>query len=84
MNTADQCRKMKLKVGDTIFGREDTCGHWHEARLTLLWLGESVAVWSERTRSNAHGNGEWSDPKESADWTLSYRKWEKVETERQS
>lgn len=79
MNVAGQCRAMKLKVGDTIFGREDTCGYWQEARLTLLYLGETVAVWSEQTSSNAHANGEWSEPKESADWNLGYRDWKKVE-----
>lgn len=78
MSVADECRAMKLKVGDTIFGREDTCGYWQEARLTLLYLGNTVAVWAETTRSNAHGNGEWSPPKESANWSLCWRKWEKV------
>lgn len=77
MNVADQCRKMKLKVGDTIFGREDTVGYWHEARLTLLWLGETTAVWSQTVRSIR--DTEWSPTREATNWTLAYRDWKKVE-----
>lgn len=77
MNVADQCRQMKLKVGDTIFGREDTAGYWHEAKLTLLWLGEVTAVWLETKRSSR--DSEWSTPKEVTNWTLSYRDWKKVD-----
>jgi len=79
MNVADECRKMKLKVGDTIFGREDTCGHWHEAKLTLLWLGKEIAIWSETTRSSR--NTEWSKPCETGSWSLLWREWKKVETD---
>lgn len=77
MNVADQCRQMKLKVGDTIFGREDTAGHWHEARLTLLWLGETTAVWRQTVRSSR--DTEWSEPAEATNWTLLYRDWKKVD-----
>ena len=79
MNVADECRKMGLKVGDTIFGREDTCGHWHEAKLTLLWLGKEIAIWSETTRSSR--NTEWSKPCETGSWSLLWREWKKVETD---
>lgn len=77
--TAKQVRDMGLKVGDTIFGRESGNGYngyWHEARLTLLWVGQSEAVWLERERSD--NNPEWSDPVETADWTLDVREWSKV------
>ena len=77
MSTAEQCRAMGLKVGDTIEGREEA-GHtyWHEARLTLLWLGEQVAVFSETSRSNVRP--QWSDPEECANWTLDCREWRRT------
>lgn len=79
--TAKLVRGMGIKVGDTIFGRESGNGYdgyWHEARLTLLWVGQSEAVWLESGRSNK--NPEWSEPVETADWTLDAREWSKVTT----
>ena len=76
MSTADQCRAMGLSVGDTILGREEYAHGWNEARLTLLWLGDEVAVFMATDRSSARV--EWSDPEESADWTLEFRDWKKV------
>lgn len=76
---AKQVRDMGLKVGDTIFGRESGNGYngyWHEARLTLLWVGQSQVVWLERERSD--NNPEWSEPVETADWTLDVREWSRV------
>lgn len=74
---ADQCRVLGVAVGDTIECREEAPGgYWSEARLTLLWLGASVAVWSATERSN--GQPEWSEPEESADWALECREWRKV------
>ena len=74
---ADQCRALGLEIGDTIFGREEgPSGCWHEAELTLLWLGREAAVFRERERTNA--NPEWSEPRESGDWTLECRNWSKV------
>lgn len=72
MNTADQCRAMGLSIGDTIEGaaREST------ARLTLIWLGETEVVFRVRERIGRHG--EWSEPRESANWTLSCRDWRKL------
>lgn len=75
-NVADQCRELGLQVGDTIEGREASGSYWHEARLTLLWLGDEVAVWRETSRSE--NRPDWSDPEETADWTLEYRVWRKV------
>lgn len=78
METADKCRAMGLKVGDTIEGREgDEKGTWWDVtRLTLLWLGQATAVWSQ-THIN-HMNPEWSAPKEESHWCLDFRNWRKV------
>ena len=76
-STAEQCHALGLAVGDTIEGREEAPrGYWHEVRLTLLWLGQEVAVWSQTERSSERP--EWSDPEECADWTLECRQWRKV------
>lgn len=75
-NTADQCRLLGIDVGETIEGRESFGSTWHEARLTLLWLGEEVAVFRVTDRSERHPN--WSEPEESADWTLGCRTWRKL------
>jgi hypothetical protein len=76
-SAADQCRKLGLKVGDTIEGTETYAGWWGTARLTLLWLGEHAAVWRVTERSKEHP--EWSTPREAANWTLAHREWRKVE-----
>ena len=73
---ADQCRALGLQVGDTIIGREEGDGCWHEAELTLLWMGEEAAVFRERTRCNTRP--EWSEPREAGDWTLEWRDWRKT------
>ena len=76
-SAAEQARALGLVVGDTIEGREEgPRGYWHEAKLTLLWLGDEVAVWSVTERSRARPN--WSEPEESANWTLECRQWRKV------
>lgn len=75
-NTADQCRLLGVEVGDTIEGREALGNYWNEARLTLLWLGEEVAVFRATDRSSERP--EWSEPEESADWTLDCRAWRKL------
>jgi hypothetical protein len=71
MNTADQC--------DTIVGRSaaGTGTWWDEARLTLLWLGETVAVW--RVQQRHVDRQQWGEPRESAGWTLDHRQLKKVE-----
>jgi len=78
METADKCRAMGLQVGDTIEGKEgDEKGTWwNVTRLTLLWLGDAIAVWSETSIS--HMSDEWSPPVESGNWSLDYRGWRKV------
>lgn len=76
LNTAEQCRLLGLKVGDTIEGRERCGTYWNEARLTLLWAGEEVAVFRVTERSSERP--EWSQPEESGDWTLECRKWRKL------
>jgi len=78
---ADQARELGLKVGDTIQGREDVGEGWSEARITLLWLGTTQAVWivSGRTNRSRFERG-WSFPYESAGWDLHCRDWERVTT----
>ena len=74
---ADQCRALGLEIGDTIIGREGgPGGWWHEAELTLLWLGKEEAVFSERSRSDSRPI--WSEPREASNWTLECRDWRKV------
>ena len=76
-DAADQCRELGIAVGDTITGRESGGGaYWHEARLTLLWLGETEAVWREQSRTNERQ--EWSSPREAVNWTLECRRWRKT------
>jgi hypothetical protein len=77
MNAADECRALGLQVGDTIEGTERDAGDWwNTTRLTLLWLGDEIAVW--RVISIASPQSEWSEPVEAANWTLSCRDWRKV------
>lgn len=74
---ADQCRAMSLQIGDTIEGREKCGKHWNETRLTLLWLGATEAVFLETWRGS--DQPEWTEPQESANWTLDCRKWKKID-----
>lgn len=68
---------MGIQVGDTIEGRETHINYkWNEYRLTLLWLGEEIAVWREYVRFS--NNLEWTDRGENAHWTLEYRDWRKA------
>lgn len=76
VSVADQCRAMGLQVGDTIEGTEGDEQWWDTTRLTLLWLGKTVAVWSVTSRINSRP--EWSEPREEANWTLRHRDWRKV------
>lgn len=79
-NTADQVRSMGLRIGDTIVGRESHGGgFWEESRLTLLWVGESVAVFREQSRTSE--DPAWDDEGETVDWDLGYRQWTRVELE---
>ena len=71
-----QCRELGLVVGDTIIGREIGGFGWKETKLTLLWIGDEVAVWREQER-NEH-QPEWSTARESANWDLSWRGWHKM------
>ena len=74
--TAEQCREMGLVVGDVIQGRETFGDEWSESRLTLLFAGQSVAVFKEQTRNDEQT--EWMYRGESASWTLSFRPWHKL------
>lgn len=76
LNTAEQCRLLGLEVGETIEGREGVGTYWNEARLTLLWVGDEVAVFRVTERSSERPK--WSKPEESGDWTLECRKWRKL------
>ena len=74
MNTAQRAKAMGLIVGDTIRGIERASGGgWHEALLTLLWIGNELAVWRERSRSSTHAI--WEDGGEVSDWVLDCRPW---------
>jgi hypothetical protein len=70
---AEQCVQMGLAVGDVIQGR-DRMGS--EDRLTLLWLGQTLAVFGVQRRSA--GVLVWSAPCESSAWTLHGREWNRV------
>lgn len=71
-----QCARLNVQVGDTIEGTEKWRDGWNTTRLTLLWLGQEVAVWRETSR--ASHRPEWSKPQESSDWTLDCRVWRHV------
>ena len=78
-DAADQCRELGIVFGETIVGREYSGGdnsRWHEARLTLLWFGESEAVFSVQERTDRMPR--WSKSRESANWTLECRVWRKT------
>jgi len=75
-SVAEQCRKMGLKVGDTIEGTERGQDWFVTTRLTLLWLGKTSAVF--RVTSRGTGHPYWSDPVEETVWDLRYRDWRKV------
>jgi hypothetical protein len=66
---------MGLKCGDVIIGREaGSDGSWfNDAKLTLLFVGEKVAVWHQMHRSRE--SPDWKDGGESASWTLAARRW---------
>lgn len=78
-STADHCKQLGLSVGDTIFGREEGgVGYWHEAKLTLLWVGCEEAVWRVEERSESWPEWRVTD-RESGDWCLTAREWKKVD-----
>jgi hypothetical protein len=74
--TADQVRELGLSVGDVIIGRESYGLDWSDSELTLIFVGDEVAIFSERNRNNL--NGAWTEPRECSNWTLSFRDWVKV------
>lgn len=75
MNVADQCRALGLDVGDTIEGVD----YGSAVRLTLLFVGDECAVWRVTERfKNKRGWKSWTKPEESADWTLEFRDWKRV------
>lgn len=76
-SVADQCRALGLNVGDTIEGTEGGDGWWNTTRLTLLWVGETAAMW--RATDCSSSRPQWSEPREAASWTLSCRDWRKVD-----
>lgn len=48
MNTANQCRAMGLKVGDTVIVTDERFfGGPRRTKMTLLWLGDELAVFRE-------------------------------------
>lgn len=70
---AKQARALGLKVGDVIFGRAETRGHWNEVKLQLLFLGREVCVWRSWRRTKTAPR--WKAEGESAHWDLSCRPW---------
>lgn len=77
---AEQARELGLAVGDTIQGRREVGDYWHEARITLLWIGTAPTVWIVSGRSSRPCESAWSAPQEDTDWVLSYRDWQRIET----
>ena len=73
ISAAKQCREMGIQVGDTIIGREDYDGGWNEAKLTLIFAGEQVAVFKVMCRNSTFP--EWQDDGESGSWRLNHRDW---------
>ena len=81
VTAAEQALELGLTVGDTIQGRWDVGDGWHEARITLLWLGTTHTVWIVSGRGSKSRIGTaWSPPHEATDWDLSCREWERVQT----
>jgi hypothetical protein len=68
---------MGIILGNTIEGRETyNDGSWSERRLTLLWLGESVAVWQQSGRKSFIAEmQDWQPMEESGNWNLNGREW---------
>jgi hypothetical protein len=80
-SAAEQARELGLTVGDTIQGREEAGEGWHEARISLLWLGTTHAAWIVSGRSSRpREGGAWSPPHEAMSWDLTWRHWERIET----
>ncbi|MBU6250955.1 MAG: hypothetical protein KGO47_07315 [Cyanobacteria bacterium REEB417] len=77
---AEQARELGLAVGDTIQGRGYVGDYWHEARITLLWIGTVPTVWIVSGRSSRPRESAWSAPHEGTDWDLSCRDWQRIET----
>lgn len=71
---AEEVAALDLKVGDTIRGKEEYADGWHEARLTILWIGREVVVYHYEYRSNHFPDG-WHSRGETANFTLSCREW---------
>lgn len=83
MRVIEQIKALGLKVGDTIEGTETGKDYWTTTRLTLLWRGESVAVWRETTTSWSMPMGKWTPPRESASWSLDCRDWRIIDVGQQ-
>lgn len=78
-SVASECRKLGLKVGDTIEGTEGTKepgSWWNTTRLTLLWLGTNEAVFLETHKSSSQPG--CSTLRETVNWTLRARDWKKL------
>jgi len=71
---ADQARSLNLKLGDTIRGKESNgTAWWHEARLSLIYLGRESAVYRYQCRTNT--NAVWQDRGEMSSFCLTDREW---------
>jgi len=71
---ADQARSLNLKLGDTIRGKESNgTAWWHEARLSLIYLGRESAVYRYQCRTNT--NAVWQDRGEISSFCLTDREW---------
>ena len=78
MNHAEEAKSLGLKPGDIVRGEEESCSScmcwWHEVRLTVIWIGETQAVYRKQWRSQRHP-GEWIDHGEVANFSLSCREY---------
>jgi len=74
---ADLVRELDLAVGDTIACADRIGGKLEFTRLTLLWVGEEVAVW--RVKRRWDGAVTWRDDGENAYWNLTQHRWSKVD-----
>lgn len=79
ISSAEQCRLLKLKVGDTIQGRVfHNDMPWTEVRLKLLYCGRHCSFWKEWRRSSSHPKWMMTDD-EAINWELCFRQWFKVQ-----
>jgi len=73
---ADRMRASGLRVGDRIQYTERVAGGLRDVRLTLLWVGEELAVWRVCHR---YAIGPWCEQGETASWDPRDKIWSRVD-----